>query len=251
MRLLRTTTLSVFIVGFFIYPARCETSSGDSDWRIERLVLPADGVVEGEEVISTDVDIDGDGLVERLVTLKLGMANGKAGNIWCVFGKSGERYFSFGTINLRIDNARLYVFPELSSNPKLYSIYPLSGSERGLGVLRHSDITGSEVIENFETKVDITEHVQEFGAMEKPTYRSMRAAELYHKYDVGSLESIWIKPGEAFQRNQPVTTDRPQGVRPRYHEDRVHGVRSASEPDLANELRWPVVLAGFLGSVDK
>lgn len=68
------------------------------EWKLEQSRLPDEGVVEGEQVMSIDWDIDGDGTAERLITLRDAYRNGKESNIFAVFGKETASFRSFGDI---------------------------------------------------------------------------------------------------------------------------------------------------------
>ena len=147
-------------------------------------MLPSEGVFEGDEVISIDVDLDGDGEQERLVTLKLGNQNGKFGNIWHVLAKRGNSFKEVGTVTFRIDNATILTFPVISGQPRLYS-------SRNRDVMFYG-IIGGKAFESPAEAVSLDEFRTARSTGKKPVYRSIPAADLYHKYKPEELEGVLI-----------------------------------------------------------
>lgn len=228
-----------------------ESEPTKSDWRLEQTCLPEEGIFEGEQVLSIDLDIDGDGTPERLITLQDAYRNGKEGNLFSVFRKEGKSFRSLGEIQFDPRTARLLQDPNQPTRERLYFIRYLDDGE---GLLRHYEITSNGTFEAREDKVLVSTVEARFSEVPPLEFNQMPAIDLYHRYSPAELAGILIDP-EANVPNRPDRRSKRDTDPPSDQADDRHAP-AKTEADYhrrflpfrhAGMLIFPLLLVAFLG----
>lgn len=188
------------LTGFLVLGggARAEDAGGTAaaaegaGWEVERYSLPDEWIREGEIVISMLVDLDGDGLMEKLVTTNR-QRNGKMGNMWEAYDVSGNRFRQLGgDIQFHAGICGVLVEEEFDTAPRLYAL----GYQGDTWDLVAFSVSGGKVItEKVRKDVDW----EKYSALLKealPEVRTRDAAEIRSLYPKEHVLQFVMAPDE-------------------------------------------------------
>lgn len=173
-------------------PGAAESADEGPGWEVERYYLPEGRVREGETVISMLVDLDGDGLMEKLVTTNR-QRNGKMGNMWEAYDVSGNRFRALGgDIQFHEGICGVLVEEEFDTAPRLYAL----DYEGDTWDLVAFSVAGGKVITE---KVKLDVDFEEYSALLKdalPQVRTRDAAEIRNLYPKENVLQFVMAPDE-------------------------------------------------------